>query len=274
MRLKHMQFYGRFDARCDVAGFSVARLQAVKPEHQVEPHEHEDGHFIVVLEGNYRSSARGAATLLGPGDVLWNPPGTRHVDTFAGSGGRFLALSVKAGQAQALGLADGGARQLLGAPRQEALRLALQPMSLDLGGLLEVEDACRQLCVLTRDGAWRGDVAVHAGADAREPTWLRRCMEQLVDECEQPLRLAAIASAAGVHPVSLSRAFRHHYGISPGQLQRRAQLNRAAQRLREGQSIAAVAAQLGFADQSHFTRLFRVEYRCTPAAWRAGFKTF
>jgi len=57
-------------------------------------------------------------------------------------------------------------------------------------------------------------------------------------------------------------------------LQRRAQLNRAAQRLREGQSIAAVAAQLGFADQSHFTRLFRVEYRCTPAAWRAGFKTF
>lgn len=274
MRLKHMQFYGRFDARCDVAGFSLARLQALKPEHQVEPHEHEDGHFIVVLEGRYRSSARGAATLLGPGDVLWNPPGTRHVDTFAGAGGRFLALSVKAGRAQALGLADGGARQLLGAPRQGALNLAVQPMSLDLGGLLDAEDACRRLCLLTRAVPGRGEAPVHGGADAREPTWLRLCMEQLVDECEQPLRLAALAGSAGVHPVSLARAFRRHYGISPGQLQRRAQLNRAAQCLREGQSIAKVAAQLGFADQSHFTRLFRAEYRCTPAAWRAGFKTF
>lgn len=274
MRLKHMQFYGRFDERCDVAAFSLARLRALRLEHQVEPHEHEDGHFILVLEGCYRSSARGAATLLGPGEVLWNPPGTRHVDTFTGAGGRFLALSVKAGQARALGLAEGGARRLLGAARQGALRLAEQPMSLDLGGLLDVEDACRQLCVLTRAVPGRGDEAVHEGADAREPTWLRLCMEQLVDECEQPLRLAVLARAAGVHPVSLARAFRRHYGISPGQLQRRAQLNRAAQRLREGQSIAKVATQSGFADQSHFTRLFRAEYRCTPAAWRAGFKTF
>ena len=79
MRLKHMQFYGRFDARCDVAGFSIARMLALKPGHEVEPHEHEDGHFIVVMEGHYRSSARGVTALLGPGDVLWNPPGTRRV---------------------------------------------------------------------------------------------------------------------------------------------------------------------------------------------------
>lgn len=274
MRLKHTQFYGHFDARCDVAGFSLARLQALNPEHRVEPHEHEDGHFIVVLEGCYRSSARGATTLLGPGDVLWNPPGTRHVDTFTGAGGSFLALSVKAAQARALGLADGGARRLQGAPRQGALGLAAQPMALDLGGLLDVEDGCRQLFVLTRAAPGRGDAAVHEAGDAREPGWLRQCMERLVDECEQPLRLAALAKAVGVHPVSLARAFRRHYGLSPGQLQRRAQLNRAAQLLRDGLPIAQVAIRLGFADQSHFTRLFRAEYRCTPAAWRAGFKTF
>ncbi|OWQ47538.1 hypothetical protein CDL60_08925 [Roseateles noduli] len=274
MRLKHMQFYGHFDARCDVAGFSIARLLANNPAHRVEPHEHEDGHFIVVLEGRYRSSARGVTTLLEAGDVLWNPPGTRHVDSFAGGGGRFLALSVKAGFAESLGLADGGARQLLGAPRQAALGLAGLPLLSDLGGLLDAEEASQRLCHLTRTVPERGDAAVHARVDTREPLWLRRCMEQLLDECEEPLRLSALALEAGVHPVSLARAFRHHYGISPGQLQRRAQLNRAAQRLRGGQSIAEVAMQSGFADQSHFTRLFRAEYRCTPAAWRAGFKTF
>jgi AraC family transcriptional regulator len=150
----------------------------------------------------------------------------------------------------------------------------MQPLSSDLGSLLDAEDACQRLCLLTRTTVGRGDAAAHSGDETREPLWLRRCMEQLLEECEQPLRLSALAQAAGVHPVSLARAFRRHYGISPGQLQRRTQLNRAAQRLKEGLSIAEVATQLGFSDQSHFTRLFRAEYRCTPAAWRAGFKSF
>jgi len=268
MRLRHTQFYGRFDARCDIAGFSLARLSARTPAHEVAPHEHEDGHFIVVLAGRYRSSAQGAGSLLGPGDVLWNPPGTRHQDRFIDVAGCFAALSLPARQAADLELQDGGPRRLHAAAESFARQLARQPVALDLGGLLQTEDLCRQLCALSLT---RPPQAVH---ESREPGWLRRCMEQLVDDCEQPLRLDELAAAAGVHPVSLSRAFRRHYGLSPGQLQRRALLNRAATRLRAGQAIADVAAQLGFADQSHFTRLFRAEYRCTPAAWLAGFKSF
>ncbi|MCE4536271.1 AraC family transcriptional regulator [Pelomonas sp. P7] len=271
MRLLHAQFYGSFEARSDVAGFSLARLNARAADHDVEPHEHPDGHFIVVLAGRYRSSARGAERLLGPGDVLWNPPGTRHRDSFVEPGGRFAALSLGASQAAGLGLLDGGARRLRDAAQRFAQALAGKAGALDLGGLLQVEAGCHELCALSATVP-RADAA--AIGDRREPAWLRRCMEQLVDDCERPLRLADLAASAGVHPVSLSRAFRRRYGLSPGQLQRRALLNRAACRLREGQPIADVAAQLGFADQSHFTRLFRAEYRCTPAAWLGGFKTF
>ncbi len=271
MRLRHAQFYGRFDARCDVAGFSLARLTAQTPAHEVAPHEHADGHFIVVLAGRYLSSARGVESLLGPGDVLWNPPGTHHEDSFTGAGGRFAALSMGARQAADLALLDGGARRLDASAQRLAQGLACEPVGLDLGGLLDIEAHCRQLCLVSQA---RQPPPDRAGCELREPAWLRRCMEQLVDDCEQPIRLAELAVAAGVHPVSLSRAFRRHYGLSPGQLQRRALLNRAAGRLRAGQAIADVAAQLGFADQSHFTRLFRAEYRCTPAAWLGGFKTF
>lgn len=149
IRLKHMQFYGRFDARCDVAGFSLARLQAHTAEHHVHAHEHEDGHFIVVLGGRYRSSARGVDARLGPGDALWNPPGTRHSDSFE-AGGAFLALSLSASVSQGLGLSDGGARRLQGRVQQGAQLLAMLPMALDLGGLLDLEDNCHQLCALTR----------------------------------------------------------------------------------------------------------------------------
>jgi len=268
MLLRHAQFFGRFERRCDVAGFSLARLHATTPAHHVVPHEHEDGHFILVLAGRYRSSARGAEAVLGPGDLLWNPLGTHHQDCFSGSEGRFLSLSLPARLAQDLNLVDGGARRLRGAAERLGRTLVQRAEALDLGGLLDTEMQCLSLCALTADEA-APDIALHSA-----PPWLRRCMERLVDESEQVLRLGDLAREAGVHPVSLARAFRRHYGLSPGQLQRRSQLNRAAALLSRGQAISDVAAACGFADQSHFTRVFRVEYRSTPARWQAGFKPF
>lgn len=269
MRLRHAEFFGRFEGRCDVAGFSLARMSASAP---VEPHEHEDGHFIVVLAGVYRSSACGVDRLLGPGDMLWNPPGTRHQDCFASPQGRFLTLSVAAPQAVELGLAEGPARRLLGATQELGAGLWQSAEALDLGGLLDTEAQCLLLCALTA-GQQPADVAPRP-APSRAPPWLRRCMERLIEESEQSLRLGDLAAEAGVHPVSLARAFRRHYGLSPGQLQRRAQLNRAAALLRSGCTPGDTAAACGFADQSHFTRAFRSEYRSTPAVWQAGFKTF
>lgn len=272
MRLRNAQFFGRFDGRCDVAGFSVASLSATTPEHAVRPHEHEDGHFVLVLAGRYRSSARGAEAMLGPGDLVWNPPGTRHCDSFASVSGRFLALSLGAALARSLGLGEeaGPPRRLRDAALAQARALswsAATDVPADLAELLHTEEQCLRLCALTGDPA--------PAAPRGEPAWLRRCMERLMDEGgRRPLRLSELAAEAGVHPVSLARAFRRQYGLAPGQLQRRAQLNRAAALLRGGQSPAAVALDCGFADQSHFTRAFRTEYRCTPAAWQAGFKTF
>lgn len=268
MRLRHTQFFGRFERRCDVGGFSLARLHATTPAHHVVPHEHEDGHFILVLSGRYRSSARGAEEILGPGDLLWNPPGTHHQDCFSSAEGRFLSLSLPARQAQELGLGDEGARRLRGLTERQGRTLVQRAEALDLGDLLDTEAQCLTLCALTA-----GEAAPEIAAQ-RAPPWLRRCMERLVDESEQALRLGDLAREVGVHPVSLARAFRRHYGLSPGQLQRRSQLNRAAALLRRGEAIGQVAAACGFADQSHFTRLFRAEYRSTPALWQAGFKTF
>lgn len=100
--------------------------------------------------------------------------------------------------------------------------LVQQAEALDLGGLLDTETQCLHLCALT------AGVAAPESSAQRAPRWLRRCRERLVDESEQALRLGDLAREAGVHPVSLARAFRRHYGLSPGQLQRRGQLNRAA----------------------------------------------
>jgi AraC family transcriptional regulator len=74
-----------------------------------------------------------------------------------------------------------------------------------------------------------------------------------------------------VHPIHLARTFRARYGISVGEYGRRVRIEWAAAEIARGESsLAAVATEAGFADQSHFTRLFRRYVGTTPARFRAA----
>jgi AraC family transcriptional regulator len=73
----------------------------------------------------------------------------------------------------------------------------------------------------------------------------------------------------GVHPTHLGRVFRAHYGVSVGEYGRRFRLARAATELaRTDMPVAVIATRAGFADQSHFTRLFKRYAGTTPARYR------
>jgi AraC family transcriptional regulator len=78
-----------------------------------------------------------------------------------------------------------------------------------------------------------------------------------------------VAAELGVAPVRLARAFRRAYGESPGEYDRRQRIHKACERLAAGDTaLATIAAELGFADQSHFTRVFRRQVGITPGVWR------
>jgi AraC-like DNA-binding protein len=84
----------------------------------------------------------------------------------------------------------------------------------------------------------------------------------------EPVPLADLARACDETPLRVLRAFRAAYGLPPHryQLQRRVQL--AQGRLQAGVELAALAADLGFADQSHFTRVFKSVVGVTPGAYQ------
>lgn len=67
----------------------------------------------------------------------------------------------------------------------------------------------------------------------------------------------ALASLAGVHPTHLCRAFRRFRGQTISEAIVRARVQYVARRLAEpGASLAAIADEAGFTDQSHMTRVF------------------
>src|SRR5690349_18796469 len=100
------------------------------------------------------------------------------------------------------------------------------------------------------------------------PRWVTEARDLLHD----PGRvgsLGELAEAVGVHPVTLARGFRKAYGCSVGAYLRRLRVARAAERLAETDNpLAGIALEAGFADQSHFSNLFRRETGVSPSAFR------
>jgi AraC family transcriptional regulator len=81
--------------------------------------------------------------------------------------------------------------------------------------------------------------------------------------------MRALAVEVGVHPVHLSRAFRRAYKVNAGDYLHRRRIQQACRILRESTTpIAAIAEELGYTDQSHFSRTFRSITGKTPAKYR------
>jgi AraC-like DNA-binding protein len=84
------------------------------------------------------------------------------------------------------------------------------------------------------------------------------------------VRVRALADELGISERQLQRRFADHVGLSPKQVVRRYRLYEAAERARQGDvDWAGLAAELGYADQSHLTRDFTAALGVPPARYSA-----
>ena len=70
----------------------------------------------------------------------------------------------------------------------------------------------------------------------------------------------------------LSRDFRTLFGTSPYRYLIMRRLDQARKRILDGESLAGVAADCDFADQSHMTRHFKKAYGMTPKRWLSSLR--
>jgi len=81
--------------------------------------------------------------------------------------------------------------------------------------------------------------------------------------------LLPLAALLGVSPFRLSRAFTRQLGVSLTRYRNRVRVERALDRLEAGaDDLAALAADLGFTDQSHLCRTMRQHVGEPPSAVR------
>lgn len=90
--------------------------------------------------------------------------------------------------------------------------------------------------------------------------------EYLHDRQDGPVTLSDLASACDLSPFHLNRAFRATFGIPPHTYLLQLRVARARRLIEEGKTLSASAAEAGFADQSHMTRIFTRQFGYSPSA--------
>jgi AraC-like DNA-binding protein len=97
--------------------------------------------------------------------------------------------------------------------------------------------------------------------------------ERLADNLVSPPSLSELAAIVGLSRYQLLRRFERVYGMAPFEWQRQVRAERARALIGTGSSLAQVAIECGFADQSHMTRAFVGHFGFTPGAWATARRT-
>lgn len=88
----------------------------------------------------------------------------------------------------------------------------------------------------------------------------------------EKLSVADMARIGGISVSSQERLFRKTFGLTPLMYLRKTRLNAACKLLRDTSiSLAEIAVQCGFNDQTNMTRAFRLELKITPLRYRRRF---
>jgi AraC family transcriptional regulator len=97
----------------------------------------------------------------------------------------------------------------------------------------------------------------------------RRAREVLLANIKRGVPLKEVARECGLSAGYFSHAFRRTLGVAPHKWLTEQRVELSKEKLRDdGLSLSDVAAECGFSDQSHLTRIFRQAVGVSPGAWR------
>lgn len=236
------------------------------PGRRLARHAHERAAVTIVTAGSFTEIFGSRRYTCAPWSVLIKPAAEAHADVYGSAGASCLFIEGAADWMTRFDAADGlfGRVSFLPPPAACSIsrRLHREVRTLDEATPLAVEGLLLELFAeVTR---WP-----EARADSDAPPWLRRATELIHDAFGSTLRISDIAAHAGVHPVSLARAFRRRYGRSPGEYLRDVRLKWARDALLRGSwPVARIAVTAGFSDQSHFARVFTRRFGTPPSRYR------
>ncbi len=248
----------------------VERFRAWLGREAYETHRHDTYAIGLTDRGVQVFDYRGAERVSLPGQVVVLHPDERHdgrAGTRDGFGYRILYVEP-ARLAEALRSLTGRARPLPfvreSVARHPALARAVRrAFGSPLDGLA-ADDLSEEIAGGLLAGEGTAPVATRL-----DPAAIERARQVLDAGRTRLVRSSELEAATGLSRYEVARQFRLALGTSPHRYLLMRRLETAREAMHRGRALAEVADEAGFADQAHFTRVFKAASGLTPARYRA-----
>ena len=244
-------------------GVSVCEA-SFSPRLAVHEHWHANGYACITLAGSVMDTIAARQSPAQAGYSCYVPPFTPHANVFGPAGARCLLFEIEGRALEWFGEAGvDTVRPWTGFGGAGAWRGFLLYRMLRAGTATTLDVETFLLTAFERRPA-------PPPKTSRAPPWLGRVRETLECALRRPPSLATLAREADVHPMHMVRVFRAHRGCSPGEYVQTRRIARACRLLVDTDiPLVRLGLELGYHDQSHFTRAFKARLGLPPGAYRA-----
>ena len=264
--LRPGQFYGSVTRKRSCSGLILSEL-IHKTSRKLPEHSHQLANFCLLIEGDYAEYYGTQVFKYNPMTIMFHPPGLTHRDEIGNHGGHFFNVELEAEWMKCLGEYSAVPDGPVGGDGVDltwlAIRLYREFKAPHASSLLGIEGlVMTMLAELTR---------TRVKEEKRAPSWLVKAVDLLHQEFDRNLTINRVAAEVGVHPFHLSRVFKQFHHQTIGEYVKTLKVKFACQALFDAKkNLASVALSAGFADQSHFNRVFKEITGMTPGAFRAA----
>ena len=263
--------FGRTSRQYHVSEQEISGLLATETYHppgfKIPKHAHELASFYLILDGSLTETLPRTTCDRGRHSVVFTAPGEMHSNEFHDKGGRCFLVELTSTWSDRLKHSGLKLETTFEATNTQVTRLASslykEFQSVDKVSPLCVEGLGLEiLAAFSRNSENGNEIAL--------PQWLHATRDLLHDRFAEMLTLDEIAGHVEIHPVHLARTFRKRFGCTVGEYQRRLRVDHAARQLAGTRaSLSEIALEAGFADQSHFSRVFKAHTGFSPARFRS-----
>ncbi len=239
------------------------------------PHQHPTFSIGAVDEGHsVFTGAAGGPVTLHPGTLVFVPAERVHACNPApGSAWSYQMLHLDANWLHAVRYEHGPEDAAEAEPVRIVRNASVYARFCQLNALLfstaDRHDKETALIEFVGDCDTGQDLHIEAPLVAAElGEQIQPALNALRADCSAHLALEDLARLAGMSRYRLIRAFRSVTGMTPHAWQLNQRINLARERMPRGESMAALAQRLGFADQAHFQWVFKAHTGVTPGRFR------
>lgn len=256
-------YFGKKKLEFDNKGIILSEYDYHIP--QTDWHYHENPYFMYVLEGNVLDVNKKRTSICPAGTFLlhnWNEV-HRNTKESTTARGFHIEFERKWFDQKKLNIDLWEGSRVLEDPRlhQVLAKLYYEFKCEDSFSEVSIDLLLLQLCERTQ--TLQDRLLEH------EPSWIKKLIELINDE-SCIFTLDELSNKLGVHPVHLSRAVPKYLDTTLGNYIRQQKIKKAlVYLLNPKYSLTDITYICGFADQSHFTRTFKMYFNLTPSKYRA-----